>query len=126
MGGNWMSTDPKAEQNAMTEMDRSSNGLLKDTCKHIRTIRDEDYKSYHLSGIVIDSFVCDVIGSWKYVNDGETPAEAGAYERALLDAFNYKSSYGSHTFDLRAPGSGMPVSTQASIDCLGKVLRAMV
>ena len=33
-----MSTDPKAEQNAMQEKNRSSNGLLFDTCKHIRYI----------------------------------------------------------------------------------------
>ncbi|MBR3326243.1 MAG: nucleotidyltransferase domain-containing protein [Atopobiaceae bacterium] len=35
MGGNWMSTDPKSEQGALAERDRSSNGLLKDTCKLI-------------------------------------------------------------------------------------------
>lgn len=56
-GGNWESTNPKAEQEAMAERNRNSNGLLYDTCKHIRFIRDNYFSSYHLSGIVIDSFV---------------------------------------------------------------------
>ena len=38
-GGSWKSTNPKAEQEAMAQKNKSSNGLLCDTCKHIRTIR---------------------------------------------------------------------------------------
>ena len=40
MGGNWRSTNPKAEQDAMRERNRESNGLLFDTCRHMREIRD--------------------------------------------------------------------------------------
>lgn len=40
MGGNWMTTNPKAEQNAMKQKNSSTNGLLYETCKHIRYIRD--------------------------------------------------------------------------------------
>lgn len=65
-----MSTDPKSEQGALAERDRASNGLLKDTCRHIRFIRDSQYKSYHLSGIVIDSFVYESIGTWRYLSAG--------------------------------------------------------
>lgn len=57
MGGNWRSTNPKAEQDAMKNKNISSNGLLFDTCKHLRYVRDNYFRSYHLSGIVIDSFV---------------------------------------------------------------------
>ena len=32
MGGNWMSTNPKAEQEAIKEKNRQSNGLLVSTC----------------------------------------------------------------------------------------------
>lgn len=35
MGGNWRSTDPKAEQAALNQKNTTSYGLLKDTCKHI-------------------------------------------------------------------------------------------
>lgn len=64
-GGKWESTNPKAEQEAMAEKNRSSNGLLYDTCRHIRYIRDNYFSSYHLSGIVIDSFVYEAIGNWR-------------------------------------------------------------
>ena len=62
MGGNWKSTTPKAEQEAMAQKNRYSNGLLYDTCRHLRFIRDNYFSSYHLSGIVIDSFVYNAIG----------------------------------------------------------------
>ena len=49
MGGNWKSTNPKAEQEAMKVKNQSTKGLLFDTCKHIRYIRDNFFSSYHLS-----------------------------------------------------------------------------
>ena len=48
MGGNWRSTNPKAEQDAMKNKNISSNGLLFDTCKHLRYVRDNYFRSYHL------------------------------------------------------------------------------
>lgn len=53
---NWKTTDPRSEQRAIREKNNSSNGLLCATCRHIRMIRDTSYPSYHLSGILIDSF----------------------------------------------------------------------
>ena len=71
MGGNWRSTNPKAEQDAMKNKNISSNGLLFDTCKHLRYVRDNYFRSYHLSGIVIDSFVYQAIGNWRWLSSGE-------------------------------------------------------
>lgn len=50
MGGRWLSTNPKAEQDAMTQKNAESNGLLFDTCRHMRQIRDTHFSSYHLPG----------------------------------------------------------------------------
>lgn len=106
-GGNWKSADPKAEQEAMKLKNNNSNGLLKDTCKHIRRVRDEKYNRYHLSGILIDSFVYAAIGTWKWANDSyDRPAEPFEYESALLSYF-YQNKYGY----LYAPGSFQEVST---------------
>lgn len=69
-GGNWKSTNPKAEQSAMDEKNKLSYGLLKDTCKHIRAIRDEHFSSYHLSGILIDSFVYSAMDGWRWTAPG--------------------------------------------------------
>lgn len=54
MGGRWLSTNPKAEQEAMKQKNRESNGLLYDTCRHMRQICDAHFSSYHLPGIVIE------------------------------------------------------------------------
>ena len=42
MGGNWMTTNPIAEQEAMEKKNGydQSNGLLYDTCKHIRFLQN--------------------------------------------------------------------------------------
>lgn len=124
-GGNWRSTNPKDEQDAMSERNRRSNGLLYDTCKHIRYIRDNYFSSYHLSGIVIDSFVYTAIGNWRWLNSGESSTSpSGTYEQVLLDYYNQHGiSYG---MSIYAPGSNDTVSTVSSYECLGKVLRYMI
>jgi len=118
LGGNWRSTNPKAEQEAMKQKNTSSNGLLYDTCKHVRRVRDEHYSSYHLSGIVIDSFVYAAMGNWRWLPDGESSSAAyGTYERILLDYLNRPS------LSLTAPGSDQRVETNDSLECLKKVMR---
>lgn len=120
MGGNWLSTNPKAEQEAMEKKNRESNGLLFDTCKHMRQIRDTHFSSYHLPGIVIDSFVYHYIADWHWLRNGEESTQPlGAYEKRLL---NQCPSY---SFYLTAPGSGMQVKTSDCIDALNKVLNYM-
>lgn len=124
-GGSWKSTNPKAEQDAMAQKNKTSNGLLYDTCKHIRYIRDNSFSSYHLSGIVIDSFVYEAIGNWRWLNSGESSSQPiGTYEHVLL---NYYNRHGiCRGENISAPGSNDIVSTSSSYECLGKVLGNMV
>lgn len=124
IGGNWKSTNPKAEQDAMKQKNKDSNGLLVATCRHLRYIRDNFYSSYHLSGIVIDSFVYHAIGNWMYVEEGTGTVSTGDYEKSLLSYFNSYNVWGS--LPLSAPGSGDTVSTEDSIKCLEKVLNFIV
>ena len=121
MGGNWRSTNPRAEQDAMAEKNRESNGLLFDTCKHMREIRDTHFKSYHLSGIVIDSYAYHHIADWHWLRDGEESSNLprGTYEKKLYDECPIIS------FPLTAPGSGDVVNTTKDVDCLNKVLNYM-
>lgn len=125
MGGNWRATNPKAEQLAMRERNESSNGLLFDTCKHIRTVHNKHYSSHALSGIVIDSFVYKTIGDWHW-SSGASSSPEGKYEKKLLDDFNALSAFGRYSFDLFAPGSGQRVDVSKSVECLNKVLQYMV
>ena len=121
MGGNWLTTNPKAEQLAMKTRNIESNGLLFDTCKHMRAIRDNHFKSYHLPGIVIDSFAYHYIGGWHWLREDETSSGLpdGTYEKKL------NSSCPSWALNLPAPGSGEPVNVSDCIDVLKKVLNFM-
>lgn len=127
MGGNWLSTNPKAEIEAMREKDRESNHLLLETCQHIRFIRDYKFSSYHLSGILIDSFVYRAIGEWHYLREGEKHTDTGiSYEEHLLSQYNNMCYNGIILPHITAPGSGMKVASSAGWDVLGKILRVMV
>lgn len=124
MGGNWRSTNPKAEQDAMRIKNDSDYGLLFDTCKHMRYIRDNYFSSYHLSGIVIDSFVYATIGGWSWSQPSSTSsAPAGDYERHLYNTYINTYRYVS---TIRAPGSNQTVDLRNSRDCLEKVLYRMM
>ena len=127
MGGNWMSTNPKAEQDAIKEKNEQSNGLLYDACKHIRYIRDNNFQSYHLSGILIDSFMHNAIKGWHFLRDGEQPSGCReTFEEAMLKYYNEISLNGYITPQIQAPGSNMKVDASKGWDVLGKVLRYMV
>jgi predicted nucleotidyltransferase len=121
MGGKWRSTSPKTEQEAMKLKNDISNGLLYDTCRHFRRIRNDYYTSYYLSGIVIDSFVYAAIKDWHWLINGETSsAKLGDYENVLLNYLNTKIAGSPH---LTTPGSNNFVDTSSSISCLEKVMR---
>ena len=129
MGGNWMTTNPIAEQEAMEQKNGNdqSNGLLYDTCKHIRFVKSGNFASYHLAGILIDSFVYTAIGYWHWLrSDEQRGHNEKTYEQALLDYYNKTYPYPDLlTPTLYAPGSGMKVGTD-DWDVLGKVLNKMV
>lgn len=127
MGGRWKSTYPLLEQLYMDAKNDKSNGLLFDTCKHMRRIRDSHFRSYHLSGIVIDSFVYAAIDDWHWVVEGETSTKAqGTYENILLSYLRRIHPYDYMNFTLQAPGSKQLVDATGSYVCLKKVLEHMV
>lgn len=127
MGGNWKSTNPKMEQEAMSRKNKSSNGLLLDTCKHIRYIRDNYYSSHHLSGILIDAFVYDAIQGWRFTEVGEQCIISdSSFEQELLNYYNAISLYGCIIPHLYAPGSRMEIDASKDWDTLGKILKFMV
>ena len=123
MGGNWLSTQPKAEQDAMAEKNDywNTNGLLFDTYKHIRYLRSEYFSSYHLLGILIDSFVYSAIGDWHWTRENEQSSNSNgtSFEQSLLDY--YDSHY---RWSIYAPGSGSKVDGN-DWTVLGKVLKKM-
>lgn len=127
MGGNWMSTNPKAEQNAIKEKNEQSNGLLFDACKHIRYVRDTFFSSYHLSGILIDSFMYEAIKGWHFLYEGEQSSNnSETFEEALLTYYNQISYNGFFIPQIKAPGSKMIVDATKGWEVLGKILKYMI
>ncbi len=123
-GGRWRSTNPKAEQKAMFDLNKLSNNLLFDTCKHIRKIRDTKFSNGYLSGIVIDSFVFASIGNWHWCTEGELSTHPiGSYEKYL---YKQAEVIDRAFYDvLFAPGSKLQVSYSDSIHTLKEVLNYM-
>lgn len=124
MGGNWKSTNPKAEQKSLSEKNASSNGLLVATCRHIRIIKNKYYSSYKLSGIFIDSFVYNAIGSWKFVEKGNGGTSTQSYEQVLLNYFDDNKYM--FKYNLVAPGSNEHLDVESSLECMRKVLLKMI
>lgn len=122
-GGKWLPTYPQVEQMAMKKLNVSSKGLLFDTCKHIRNIRDSYFENYHLSGIVIDSFVYRNIGDWHWPDDSNLSTNKhGDYENYLYNCYlnGYKKQK-----DILTPGSNTRIDFARSSDCLERVLLKM-
>ena len=115
MGGRWLSTRPKIEQEAIKTKNIDTDGLLINTCKYIRYIRDNYFSSYYLSGIVIDSFVYNAL-AYTYRRFANTYS----YHSYLLDHFKTLSGY------ITTPGSQESISISKSNFCLEKVLNYMV
>lgn len=130
MGGNWKSTNPKAEQEALKRKDVESNGLLVDTCRQIRFLRDTYFTNEHLPGILIDAFVYDSIANWHWGSGNGTSYQSEyssghPYEESLLKKFRIATAWGGVPH-WRAPGSGMRIDNSASIcNSLGKILKKM-
>ena len=101
-----------------------SNGLLYDTCKQIRYLRDYHFSSYELSGILIDSFVYNNIGGWHFGNGNNISSES--YEMMLYRKYNECSFCGMILPDIHAPGSNMKINANKGWDTLGKVLKLML
>lgn len=115
MGGRWLSTKPKIEQEAIKTKNIDTDGLLNNTCKYIRYIHDNYFSSYYLSGIIIDSFVYNAL-AYTYKQFTNTYS----YHSYLLDHFKILSNY------ITTPGSQEPIYMSKSNFCLEKVLNHMV
>ena len=127
-GGKWKTTNPLAEQRAMKARDESSGGLLCATCRYLRQLRAEFYPDKQVSGIMVDSFVYNAIGSWKSSPEGEyclDPESSKAYVKELRDYFSRITSGGKVPPRLSAPGSEDSVENPYGWKVLGSILDRM-
>lgn len=122
-GGRWLTTNPIAEQRAMRAKNDLSRGLLFDTCKHVRYVHSQKCPSYHLSGILIDSFIYASIDNWHWTQGEESSSEPGTFERHILERYNKMTVNGLVPLSLQAPGSREQIDSRPDYETLGKVLR---
>lgn len=54
-------------------------GCYLDACKQVRHVRDNNFSSYHLSGILVDAFLYDAIGGWHFLTEGEQHSGGNYY-----------------------------------------------
>ena len=126
-GGSWKLTYPFLEQSAMQEKNSQCNGLLYDTCRYIRYIRDECFEDMKLSGIVIDSFVYSAIDPYLWPpiysqvsSDPYRYIESYSYIKHLDNAYEHLNRANRKV--LYAPGSRDVIPINDSLDNLGKVI----
>lgn len=98
-GGSWKTTDPKAEINAIKEMNDKCNGNLKPLCRMIRTWKNKC--SVDLSGILIDILAHRFISTWK-----ERDKSYMYYDWMSRDFFKYLSEQDTKQTIWHAMGSG--------------------
>ena len=122
-GGSWKLTYPFLEQSAMQEINRQCNGLLYDTCRYIRYIRDECFNDMKLSGIVIDSFVFQYTSPYEWA-DNKNPSN----QISLCDYVQYlrnqciKFKQDVNDNLVLAPGAMDLIPAEDSYECLFQVL----
>ena len=120
-GGSWKLTYPFLEQSAMQEKNRQCYGLLYDTCRYIRYIRDECFEDMKLSGIVIDSFVYSAIGRCRWPSaQSQNASSLYSYIEHLYQAYSVLNE--SERAVLYAPGSDDVIPFKDSSDELRKVI----
>lgn len=125
-----MSTNPEAEQRELKRKNEESNGLLIDTCRQIRFLRDTYFESEHLPVILIDAFTYHSIDGWhwrdkKEILFEEKHSNGHPYEDHLLSEFQKAMVWGG-TPHWPAPGSMMRVDTSENMRrVLGEILKMM-
>lgn len=122
-GGSWKLTSPFRDQVAMMEVNKGSKGLLYDTCRYIRYIRDECFNDMKLSGIVIDSFVFQYTSPYEWADNKNHSNQISLcdYVQYLRNqCIKFKQDVNDNL--VLAPGAMDLIPAEDSYECLFQVL----
>jgi hypothetical protein len=97
-GGNWKTTDPKSEQEAMTAMNQATNCNLIRLCRMVRAWKKKN--NIPIDGILIDTLAYNFISQWEYNKESYL-----YYDWMSRDFFQYLSNIDSNRSYWYAPGS---------------------
>lgn len=97
-GGNWKTTDPKKEIDAMNTLNKSTNKNLKRLCRMARAWKEKC--NVLMSGILIDTLAYKFIKDWEYNDKSYT-----YYDWMSRDFFDYLKNIDTTQLYWLAPGS---------------------
>ena len=101
-GGSWKLTNPRAEINAVKELNKTCNGNLKKLCRMVRAWKN--HNSVDISGILID-ILC-----YRFLKDWEHRADPLVYFDWLTrDFFKYLSQIDKNQSEWYIMGSGRKI-----------------
>lgn len=101
-GGSWKNTNPRAEINAINELNKTCNGNLKKLCRMVRAWKN--YNDVDISGILID-ILC-----YRFLKDWEHRADSLVYFDWLTrDFFKYLSEIDKNQSEWYIMGSGRKI-----------------
>ena len=98
-GGSWKITDPKAEINAINDMNKKCNYNLKRLCKMMRAWKTKN--NVDISGVLIDILAYKFISTWEYRDKSFL-----YYDFMSRDFFDYVRSVPKEQFKWQTMGSG--------------------
>lgn len=99
----WLPTMPREEMMAVEDMDKATNGNLRDLCKMARAWRNKH--GLKMGGLLVDTLAYQFIGS---TSDYDATSYS-SHDQMVLDFFTYLSEEPSDKSHYKAPGSGQNV-----------------
>lgn len=106
-GGSWKITDPKSEQNAISEMNAKCNKNLIQLCRITRAWKKKH--SVPISGMLIDTLAYNFISTWEYRDKSYF-----YYDYMSRDFFKYLADRDRNQSYWYAPGSNRQVSNSGN------------
>lgn len=102
-GGSWKVTNPRAEINAINDLNKICKGNLKKLCRMVRAWKN--YNNVNISGILIDILCYRFIKDWKYRAE---PLEY--FDWLTRDFFKYLSEIDTEKKEWCIMGSGRKIN----------------
>ena len=113
-GGSWKITDPKAEIEAINNMDKLCNHNLKRLCKMARAWKEKN--SVDISGILIDILAYKFLSGWE-----NRDKSFYYYDWMSRDFFEYISKVPTDQYKWQAMGSGRYIYCFGSFQSKAKI-----
>jgi hypothetical protein len=112
-GGSWKTTKPRPEIKAINELNKTTNGNLKDVCKMLRAWKNK--AGVGIGGLLVDTFAYNFFSQTNKFND----ATYSDYPSLFLALYTYLGALPEQDYWM-APGSGQRVRCKSKFQAKAK------